>query len=154
MAELSRPSAIMRQLSGWKPDVPDDWTDRKKEPGCLTASWSCHSHNLPTSRFISFLFFLDFIYLFLERGKGGRKKGRETSMCGCLWHSLLGTWTATQVWTGASSALFSSLASGRGWHWVGLLSSPERLCAQDWHKKRCWTIPVPKHTLSLSTTAE
>ena len=25
-----------------------------------------------------------FIYLFLERGKGGRKRGRETSMCGCL----------------------------------------------------------------------
>ena len=29
-------------------------------------------------------FFKDFIYLFLERGKGGRKRGRETSMCGCL----------------------------------------------------------------------
>ena len=26
----------------------------------------------------------DFIYLFLERGKGGRKRGRETSMCGYL----------------------------------------------------------------------
>ena len=25
-----------------------------------------------------------FIYLFLERGKGGRKRGRETSICGCL----------------------------------------------------------------------
>ena len=29
--------------------------------------------------------FKDFIYLFiLERGEGGRKRGRETSMCGCL----------------------------------------------------------------------
>ena len=31
-----------------------------------------------------FLFFKDFIYLFLERGKGERKRGRETSVCGCL----------------------------------------------------------------------
>ena len=29
------------------------------------------------------LFKRDFVYLFLE-GKGGRKRGRETSMCGCL----------------------------------------------------------------------
>ena len=33
--------------------------------------------------FSSFFFFQDFVCLFLERG-GGRKKGRETSMCGCL----------------------------------------------------------------------
>ena len=33
-----------------------------------------------------FLFFKDFIYLLLERGKGGRKRGVETSMCGCLSH--------------------------------------------------------------------
>ena len=26
----------------------------------------------------------DFIYFFYKQGKGGRKKGRETSMCGCL----------------------------------------------------------------------
>ena len=31
------------------------------------------------------VFFLDFIYLFIEtEGKGGRKRGRETSMCDCL----------------------------------------------------------------------
>ena len=30
-----------------------------------------------------FFFFKDFIYLFLQ-GKGGRRKGRETSLCGCL----------------------------------------------------------------------
>ena len=30
-----------------------------------------------------FYFFKDFIYLFLA-GKGGRKRGRETSVCGCL----------------------------------------------------------------------
>ena len=29
------------------------------------------------------VFLKDFIYLFLERGKGGRKRRRETSMCGC-----------------------------------------------------------------------
>ena len=28
----------------------------------------------------------DFTYLFLERGEG-RKRGRETSMCGCLSHT-------------------------------------------------------------------
>ena len=31
----------------------------------------------------SLLFFKDFIYLFLERGRK-RERGRETSMCGCL----------------------------------------------------------------------
>ena len=32
-----------------------------------------------------FMYFLkDFIYLFFREGKGGRKRGRETSMCGCL----------------------------------------------------------------------
>ena len=33
---------------------------------------------------IFILFFLGFIYLFLERGEGGRKRGRETSTCGRL----------------------------------------------------------------------
>ena len=33
--------------------------------------------------FLNFSFFRDFIYLFLDRGKG-KEKGRETSMCGCL----------------------------------------------------------------------
>ena len=28
-----------------------------------------------------------FIYLFLESGKGGRKRGREISMCGCPSHA-------------------------------------------------------------------
>ena len=34
-----------------------------------------------------FILFLDFMYLFLETGKGGRKRRRETSMCGCLSHA-------------------------------------------------------------------
>ena len=40
-----------------------------------------------------------FIDLFLEREwEGGRKRGRETSMCGCLLHApLLGTWPVTQA---------------------------------------------------------
>ena len=29
----------------------------------------------------------DFIYLSLERGKGRKKRGRETSVCGCLSHA-------------------------------------------------------------------
>ena len=38
-----------------------------------------------------------FIY-FLERGKGGRERGRETSMCCCLSRGLpLGTWPTTQA---------------------------------------------------------
>ena len=32
----------------------------------------------------NYCFFKDFIYLFFREGKGGKKKGRETSMCGCL----------------------------------------------------------------------
>ena len=40
-------------------------------------------------------FFLRF-YLFLDR-KGGRKRGRETSMCGCLSHAPpLWTWPTTR----------------------------------------------------------
>ena len=40
----------------------------------------------------------DFIYLFLDRGKGVRKGGTEASMCGCLLLTpLLGTWPATQA---------------------------------------------------------
>ena len=35
---------------------------------------------------ILFYFFKDLIYLFLET-REGRKKGRETKMCGCLLHS-------------------------------------------------------------------
>ena len=41
----------------------------------------------------------DFIYLFIFRDrKGGRKRGRETSMCGCLSCTpYWGSWTATQA---------------------------------------------------------
>ena len=39
----------------------------------------------------------DFIYLVIERG-GGRKRGRETTMCGCLSCApAQGTWPATQA---------------------------------------------------------
>ena len=34
-----------------------------------------------------YLFIYLFIYLFLERGEG-RKRGKETSLCGCLIHTL------------------------------------------------------------------
>ena len=46
-----------------------------------------------------YLFFRGFIYLFIFReGKGERKRGRETLMCGCLSCApRLGTWPATQV---------------------------------------------------------
>lgn len=43
MAGTPWPYATTRQLWGWKPDVPDDWAERKKEPVCLTASQSCHT---------------------------------------------------------------------------------------------------------------
>ena len=45
------------------------------------------------------------MYLFLERGKGGIKRGRQTSMCEGninrlpLAHSQLGTWPTTQACT-------------------------------------------------------
>ena len=49
--------------------------------------------------FIWTFFFLDFTYLFIFReGKGGRKKGRGTSMCGCLLQDpQLGAWPTTQA---------------------------------------------------------
>ena len=54
---------------------------------------------LPTNNWkINFIYFCkDFINLLLE-GKGGRKRRRETSVCGCLSHAPpLGTWPATQA---------------------------------------------------------
>ena len=35
---------------------------------------------------VTVFFFLRFLFIFRE-GKGGRKRGRETSMCGCLSHA-------------------------------------------------------------------
>ena len=46
---------------------------------CLDCATSLHP--CPPSRT---MFFKDFIYLFLREGRSGRKRGRETSMCGCL----------------------------------------------------------------------
>ena len=40
--------------------------------------------------------FKEFLFIFRE-GKGGRQRRRETLMCGCLEHPLLGTWPATQA---------------------------------------------------------
>ena len=65
---------------------------------------------------VMLLFFKDFIYSFLEEGKGKRKRGRETSMCGHLSRApnwvhgpqpryvpWLGIKTATFWFTGSSS---------------------------------------------------
>ena len=61
-------------------------------PPLPSSAWatSCsHSqspHHWPCPHLFIILFFkILFIYLYLERGKGGRKRGREISMCGCLW---------------------------------------------------------------------
>ena len=45
-----------------------------------------HQLGIPTSTKGSDfpLFYEDFIYLFLERGEGKEKEGRETSVCGCF----------------------------------------------------------------------
>ena len=40
--------------------------------------------------------FKEFLFIFRE-GKGGRQRRRETVMCGCLEHPLLGIWPATQA---------------------------------------------------------
>ena len=47
---------------------------------------------------VLFCFVLKTLFIFRE-GKGGRKRGRETSMCGCLSRPppLLGTWAITQA---------------------------------------------------------
>ena len=47
---------------------------------CLMKNLALNILVLQTSTF----FFKIFIYFILDRGKGGRKRGRETSMCGCL----------------------------------------------------------------------
>ena len=45
----------------------------------------------------SLVFFFLRFYLFLERGEGREKRGRETLMCGCLTCPLLGIWPETQA---------------------------------------------------------
>ena len=59
-------------------------------------------------------YFEDFIYLFLKRGKGGRKRERETSVCYRYINRLpltchqLGTWPTTQACalTGNQTGIF------------------------------------------------
>ena len=42
---------------------------------------------VPLSLHLDF-FFLNILFIYFSReGKGGRKKGRETSVCGCLSHA-------------------------------------------------------------------
>ena len=55
--------------------------------------WSQHEN---ACLFID-LFFKDFIYFYTE-GRGERKRGRETSMRGCLMHPLLGAWSSIQAY--------------------------------------------------------
>ena len=69
--------------------------------------------------YIIFSFFKDFIYLLLE-GKGRRKRGRETSMCGCLsctpfWGS--GPQTRHVSWLGIELATLW-FASPHTIHWA------------------------------------
>ena len=46
-----------------------------------TPSWP----ELPEFGIVIYLFiYLKILFIYLERGKGGRKRGREISMCGCL----------------------------------------------------------------------
>ena len=66
---------------------------------------------IPGNFFSFFFFFLDFIYLFSERGKGRRKRGRETSLYGCLSHAS--HWTSGLQprhvpWLGIEPATFGS----------------------------------------------
>ena len=50
------------------------------------------------SRNIKTIFFLKILFIFRE-GKGGTKRGRETSMCGCLVHAPYWgpAWPTTQA---------------------------------------------------------
>ena len=43
-------------------------------------------------------YFFKILFIYFREGKGGRKKGRETSMCGCLSCApCWGTWPTTQA---------------------------------------------------------
>ena len=53
------------------------------------------SNYIPILLFTLFFFFLDFIYLFLDRVEG-REKDRSINMWLPLMRPLLGTWPATQ----------------------------------------------------------
>ena len=44
----------------------------------------CNNIRKSLRTYFLFLFFKDSIYLFQTEGKGGRKRGRDTSVCGCI----------------------------------------------------------------------
>ena len=98
-------------------------------------NWVGFMHNYKCS------FFLIFIYLFLERGKGGRKRRRETSMCGCL--SLgphRGTWSATQVCALTGNRTGNPLVhSPRSIHWATPVRATSVLIREKqseiWHRE-------------------
>ena len=47
----------------------------------------CCSWKLLQPNHFSFLLFLKILFIYFREGKGGRKIGRERSMCGCLSHA-------------------------------------------------------------------
>ena len=69
--------------------------------------WVCFTANIYSNFFLHEGFFFSFFMVFFKKilfiyfyreGKRGRKKGGETSMCGCLSHAPpLGTWPSTQA---------------------------------------------------------
>ena len=77
----------------------------------------------PNHIYLTFIFFKDFIYLFLERGEG-REKERETSMCGCLSHAPCwgpGLQPRHVPWLGIELATLWFI----GWHSI-YLAAPAR----------------------------
>ena len=125
---------------------------RRNEDGRQPQQWECFLYIMAHEQTNSTCVFKknDFIYLFLERGKGERKRGRETSMCGCLSHTSHrgpGLQPRHVPWLGIEPAILW-FTGQHSIHWATPARCPHlSLC---WYMR--WGEPhaahVP-HTLSL-----
>ena len=68
-------------------------------------------HNCLSGCYLLLFIFLKILFIYFREGMGGRKRRRETSMCGCLLHTpILGTWPATPWFTGWHSIHWATAA--------------------------------------------
>ena len=86
---------------------------------------------LSVSSVIASGFFLKILFIYFREGKGGWKRGRETSMCGCLFHAPNqgpGLQPRPVPWLGIQLVTFRF----SGWHSVQLYNQKLYVDFQLW----------------------
>ena len=108
--------------------------------------WGRKSRGLGNMGFSFFLFFKDFIYLFLERGEG-RERGRETSMCGCPSHAppgdlacnpgLCPAWEPGTLWFAGQHSIHWATPARAGFNFYWPLQHSQSTLAHERPWKSC-----------------